>query len=290
MKSCMLADPVEFDKLVYPVLGSYKLDGIRCWLPEGKPVTRNLKPIPNKYVQHVLDGMYHYLDGELGVGDPTDPDFYRKTNSAVMSVTGEPDFTFYAFDHVADPTLPFLSRYEKVCASEGLPRIKVVDQVEIWNHEQLLAFEQEALDARYEGVMTRQPRKPYKFGRATSRGGELNKLKRFVDAEARVIGYFEEMKNNNVATTNALGRTERSSHQENKSGKGTLGGFRCRELAAPHAEFDLGGGFTAAHRAEFWSQRDSMVGRIVKFKHFEIGRKDAPRFPIWLGFRDETDL
>jgi DNA ligase-1 len=293
VKSCMLADPVEFDKLVYPLLGSIKLDGIRCWLPEGKPVTRNLKPIPNKFVQAQLTEQYAGLDGELIVGNPADPDCYRKTNSAVMSVTGEPDFDFWVFDYVFPfvEDMDFYARYAAVeTTAAALPRCKVVDQIEIHNHEQLLAFEQEALDAGHEGIMLRRPEKPYKFGRSTAKGGELLKLKRFVDAEARVIGYFEEMKNNNVATTNALGRTERSSHQENKSGKGTLGGFRCRELAAPHAEFDLGGGFTAAHRAEFWSQRDSMVGRIVKFKHFEIGRKDAPRFPIWLGFRDEIDL
>jgi DNA ligase-1 len=292
VKSCMLADPVDFDKLVYPVLGSIKLDGIRCWLPEGKPVTRNLKPIPNRFVQHELSERYEGLDGELIVGDPTDPDCYRKTNSAVMSVDGEPDFHFWVFDCVITPNASFLERYAQVDQefNPPLPRIKVVDQTEIWNHEQLLAFEQEALNAGHEGVMLRRPHAPYRFGRSTARGGELNKLKRFVDAEAEVIGYIEEMANNNEATTNALGRTERSSHQENKTGKGRLGALHCRELAEPYAFFYLGGGFTAAHRAEFWEQRDTLLGKIVKFKHFEIGRKDAPRFPIWLGFRDRSDM
>jgi DNA ligase-1 len=289
----MLADPVEFDKLVYPVLGSYKLDGWRCWLPEGKPVTRSLKDVPNKFIQHVLsDSGYMFIDGELIVGDPTDPDCYNVTDSACKKASGEPDFTFWAFDNVSDPTLPFLSRYEMVCASEGLPRVKVLDQIEIWNYEQLVAFEVEALEAGYEGIMTRQPRKPYKFGRSTARGGELNKLKRFVDAEAEILGWYEEEKNNNEATVNALGRTKRSTHQENKVGKGTLGGFRCRELAPPYAEFNCGGGklLTKQRRAELWEIKETLPGQILKFSNFPIGRKDAPRFPQALGFRSPEDM
>ena len=288
MKTCMLADPIDFDKVRWPLLGSVKLDGIRCFLPEGKPLTRSLKDIPNKFIRETLSA-FHYdkFDGEIIVGDPAAKDCYHVTNSAVMSRDGEPDFTFWVFDLV-HPELPYLERY-KILEDVALPRVRVLDQFWLESMDELLAFEERCLSEGHEGIMLRQPQAKYKFGRSTAKGGELNKLKRFTDGEAEIIGFYEELKNNNEARINALGHTERSSHAENKEGKGTLGGFRCRELGTD-AEFDLGGGFTAQMRRDFWEQRDQLLGKLVKFQHFLPGRKDLPRFPVFLGLRDRRDL
>ena len=46
----------------------------------------------------------------------------------------------------------------------------------------------------------------------------------------------------------------------------------------------------AATRALIWAARDSWLGRVVKYKFFPIGSKDAPRFPVFLGERMEGDL
>src|SRR3546814_14963046 len=35
-------------------------------------------------------------------------------------------------------------------------------------------------------------------------------------------------------------------------------------------EFSLGGGFTAAQRAELWAIRDTLPGRLAKYKHFPV--------------------
>lgn len=43
-------------------------------------------------------------------------------------------------------------------------------------------------------------------------------------------------------------------------------------------------------RADFWARRDSLLGQRVKFKHLEHGAKDAPRHPVFLGFRHAEDL
>ena len=288
MKTCMLADPIDFDKVRWPLLGSVKLDGIRCFLPEGKPLTRSLKDIPNKFIRETLSA-FHYdkFDGEIIVGDPAAKDCYHVTNSAVMSRDGEPDFTFWVFDLV-HPELPYLERY-KILEDVALPRVKVLDQFWLENMDELLAFEEQCLNEGHEGIMLRQPQAKYKFGRSTAKGGELNKLKRFVDFEARILGYEEEMENTNEAKVNALGLTERSSHKAGLVGKGRLGALICEE---PNnlLPFRVGTGFTAKQRAELWEIRESLPDQLAKLKSFPVGVKDLPRFSVFLGLRDRRDL
>lgn len=142
----------------------------------------------------------------------------------------------------------------------------------------------------YEGVMLRKLRGPdsqYKFGRATAKSNTLLKLKRFTDAEYRVVDMVERLHNGNEAVTNAIGRTERSSHKENMVPMGTLGAL---VLDHPCGTFTCGTGFTDAERKHIWDNRELFIGRLAKVKSFAIGVKDMPRFPVWLGFRDEKDM
>ena len=128
----------------------------------------------------------------------------------------------------------------------------------------------------------------YKFGRSTLRDGILGKLKRFTDAEYKVVDFQERMHNANEATTNALGHTERSSHKENKVGRGDLGALVLE--TADGQRFNCGTGFDDAARSEIWNNRDQYLGRWAKIKSFLIGVKDLPRFPVFLGWRDPIDM
>jgi DNA ligase-1 len=108
-------DKSEFHRLTYPLLASPKLDGIRAVVLNDQLVSRTLKPIPNNFIREALSHpQYDGLDGELIVGEPTDPGIYLKTNSAVMSVDGEPDFTYYVFDQRA-PQSPELQVSRSPC-------------------------------------------------------------------------------------------------------------------------------------------------------------------------------
>jgi DNA ligase-1 len=118
--------------------------------------------------------------------------------------------------------------------------------------------------------------------------GILGKLKCFTDAEYEVVGFQERMHNGNEATVNALGHTERSSHKENKIGRGDLGALVCR--TADGLEFNVGTGFDDQLRRWIWDNRENLHGKLVKVKSFLIGVKDAPRFPVFLGFRDPIDM
>jgi DNA ligase 1 len=104
-----------------------------------------------------------------------------------------------------------------------------------------------------------------------------------------VVGFEEEMENQNVAEKDNFGRTKRASNQENLVGKGRLGKLECRSPKWPET-FGVGTGFDAKARLTLWQRRAELVGKLVKFKHQPSGAGERPRFPVFLGFRDAWDL
>lgn len=288
----MLAAKTDGKGLRYPVLASPKLDGYRALIAGGRVYSRTLKLIPNAHIQATLGKpALNGWDGELCVGSPCAPDVFRKTSSGVMSEAGKPKFKFHAFDRY-DLKLPFYRRHQKLTEyiqGRTMDWLEVVPHPLIENEEQLVAYEQDCLAAGYEGIMLRHPEGPYKEGRSTEREGWLLKLKRFDDSEAEILEVVELMHNDNPATVNKLGKTERSSHKANKRGGDTMGSLRVRDVHSG-VEFDIGTGFDASLRLTIWKDHPRYVKKIVKYKFFPGGVKDKPRFPVFLGFRDKIDI
>lgn len=286
-------------KLKFPVLCSKKLDGVRATVQGGQLLSRSLKPIPNINVQKLFKGLPEGTDGELIFGDPCSPTAYRDTVSIVMSDDKPADgIQFWCFDSVmvGYAAAPFVVRFKNVqgTVAIGCVGVRLVQHVQINSLEELDAYEAAALAEGNEGVMIRSLDGPYKCGRSSEREGYLLKLKRFEDCEAEVTACFELMHNDNEAFTNELGRTARSSHQENKVGTDTLGGFIVRGLNGTYegVEFRVGTGFDAEQRRNMWvpAERVKLIGRIAKIKYFPTGGKDKPRHPVFLGWRDERDM
>lgn len=285
-------------KLRFPLLASPKLDGIRAVILDGKVYSRSKKLIPNKYIQHML-GDEPYLegfDGELIVGDATDPNAMQNTSSGVRSVDGEPDFTFHVFDtvHPNYIGMSFNSRLFQVRQVSGLEYVQPVRHVSIHSAEELLEFELGALTEGYEGVMLRDPIGAYKQGRSTLIEGGLLKWKRMVDGEAEIVGYVEQMQNNNVATKNELGRTQRLGGKANHTGKGTFGAFVCKLPDGTQFQIGTGKGLNDDLRRRLWAVRETLPGEYLKFECFAAtGVKDKPRFPRvkkLLGVRWQGDM
>lgn len=287
----LLADTIEdLNKVPYSVLVSVKLDGIRAIIKDSVVYSRSMKPIRNKHVQYLFGREeYNGLDGELIVGPPNAKDVYLKTNSGVMSADGEPDVKFYVFDRWDWPEAEYAYRLEKGVfgAVEG-PFLVAVTQWLANSVEDVLSYEKTALEDGYEGLMLRKAEARYKYGRSTAKEFILMKLKRFHDAEYKVVGFEERMKNNNEATKNELGYTERSTCAENLIGRGDLGALVLEFTDGQ--TFNCGTGFTDQDRQVIWNNRDQYLGRMAKVKSFLIGVKDLPRFPVWLGFRDKDDM
>ncbi len=276
-----------------PMGATPKIDGIRCTCQETHvprdlclPLTRSLKLIPNLHIREQLrTQVTPGIDGELTCGKT-----FQAVTSGVMTESGKPDFTYYVFDYF-DHQLSYQTRLMRMenFYLERPAFVKILTPVIITSIDQLLKLDEEYVQQGAEGTMIRLMSSPYKQGRSTQREGYLIALKRFEDAEAMIIGSYEEMHNDNPQSLNELGYTERSSHKANMSGKGRLGGFYVRNLS-DSVEFKVGSGFTASDREFYWAQRDAMIGKIIKYKHQPHGRKDKPRTPIFLGIRDPRDM
>jgi DNA ligase-1 len=297
MKPMLAAPVIDIHQLRYPVLCSSKLDGIRAIVLNGVVLSRALKPIPNKYVQRLFGRQeFNGFDGELIVGNVTAKNVFNATSSAVMAKEGEPHVLFYVFDDILAPSSSsFSERLMSVAdrlATHHLKTkfdgVKIVYHKHVSNSSQLEQFELDTLDKGYEGVMIRDPKGIYKFGRSTLKEGYLLKLKRFEDSEALVIGMNELMHNENEATLNHLGHQVRSSHKANKQGLGTMGSLICRDIKT-NVEFEIGTGFTQEDRAWWWL-RGYTCSDVVKYKFQAVGVKDKPRFPVYIGIRHHRDM
>lgn len=282
-------DIIKLKEAMTPKLASIKLDGIRALTLDFRVVTRSFKSVPNKWVHDILKEVQG-LDGEIIVGEPNAEDVYRVTDSAVMSHEGEPEFHFFAFDDLTRLDLCFEDRL-KVLQDRQLPEwVTVLEQVPVKDRQELDDFYERALDERYEGVMARNPKSMYRFGRCTAKSQDSLKHKPFSDDEAIVLQVIEAEQNNNAAFKNELGRTARSSHQANKVGKGMAGGFLVRDLKTDVIFKISAGKLTHKERVEVWENREKYVNRIVKYRHFTVGVKDKPRHGRWIGWRSPLDM
>ncbi len=289
----MLADPLEDPAdLVYPVLASPKLDGIRALTIKGHLLSRSFTSIPNKHIQATLKGLPDGLDGELVVEGFT----FNQIQSAVMREEGKPDFRFYVFDYVK--TSIFTPYIDRMIDLERLTLPKECHKilpVKIDNEAMLNFYENECLKMKFEGIMTRKPTGPYKCGRSSVLEGYLVKVKQFKDSEARVIGFEERLRNDNKATKDHLGHTKRSSHKANLVGTGTLGKFLVIEIGntpwkGKSFAIGTGKGLDLNLRQKIWDNKKDYLDKIITYKYQAHGTKDLPRLPIWYGFRDSRDL
>ena len=276
-------------QLRFPLMASPKLDGIRCSIQGGLALSRSLKMIPNLAIQRMLGKReFEHLDGELIIGEANAPDVYRKTVSGVMSEHGIPDVSFHVFDWVG-PGVPFKERFGELNSLCFPGIIQIVQQAWITNQEDLDDYEQMILSQGYEGVMLRSPQGPYKHGRSTLKEGSLLKLKRFSDSEAKIIGFEERMHNSNAQERDERGYAKRSSAQEGMVPMNTLGALLVQDIKTC-VEFSIGTGFNDEQRSQIWANRSQILGKVAKYKYFEIGDYDKPRFPVFLGFRMKEDM
>jgi DNA ligase-1 len=209
-----------------------------------------------------------------------------------MGADSTAELTFYVFDHIEAPINEYWQRLDRI--SGNLRGVVKVPQHPVTCLDDILALEKKYVDEGYEGVMLRAfqgPRSFYKYGRSTAKEATLLKLKRYTDFEARIVGIEEEMHNGNEATKDELGRTKRSSHAENKTGKSTMGRMLCEDLETG-IDFKCGifKGFDAKWKKKVWETPEIVVGQIGKFQKFGPGEKDRPRHPKFLGLRSSIDM
>lgn len=287
-------------------LVSPKMDGIRAVNhPSLGLVSRTLKPIPNRFIQQTirsLGSLVEYNDGELISGKIEDFVGYNDCQSQIMSEAGSREFTYCLFDTVAFPDKRFDYRnrllkeqFESRMSQEynGVPfHVEWLHQKLVMSIEELLEVEAEAISLGYEGVIMRHPAVGYKNGRSTFLQQGMIKLKRFIDAEAKIIGFEELKRNTNEPTIDKLGYQKRSAHLAGKLAANTLGKFVVEGINGEWTgvQFECGSGLDDATRDLVWRNRDAYLGKLIKYKYQASGSKDKPRSPIFLGFRHAEDM
>jgi len=299
MKPMLASKWCERNETMFPYWAQPKLDGIRVIVADdGYLYTRSLKPVRNIEIQSLVrntPGLIG-LDAEIIVGDATAEDCYRRTSSAVMSFDNVDiaHATIQVFDVWNEPFMPFDDRYGLLLdrMSEWPEWIQLVPNALLSDMSMLEEYETNRLEEGHEGIILRRRDALYKQGRGTPIKGQLIKMKRFSDMEGVVVAVHEELHNSNPATVGLLGQTERSGHKDNLIGKDRLGALELKidDQKWPSGVVRVGTGFDAQQRQELWRNRHTLIGSTVKFKYFEVGVKDAPRFPVFLGFRDTDDI
>ena len=292
MKKPMLAYnrvPKMATEVEYPCMASYKYDGIRCMVQNGKLVSRNLKPIPNLHINLALTrinldlgGILEGFDGELMVRGARD---FNAVQSAVMSAAGAPDFYFAVYDIVNLPNLTFEQRnavYQDIIgkihsiAPEYSPYIKPVTQHIVRSSDVLEELYQLAISKGYEGLITKKPSGAYKHGRSTLKQQLCLKFKQELEDEGVIVDFVEL--NHNLDTS--------CKKKENMVPGNTLGAFVVQWNGV---QFEVGTGIGMTHhfRQYVWDNQDKFMHKRLTFKYQELSANGVPRIPRYKVIRDE---
>lgn len=301
--------PSDLARIIYPVFASPKIDGIRAvivtpeWYVNNVAVTdkalpylrranhalavsRTLKPIPNLYVQSCLDQLGLVgLDGELVTTT------YNQTQSAVMSHGGAPTFTFNYFDDW-QLDAPFQTRIQTLWNRRDLPDYAVAHHYEmVGSGPQLETVYHAYVADGYEGAIIRSLDAPYKSGKSTLKQGWMLKIKPLKDEEAVVTGIEQGFTNYNAPETDERGYTKRSSHKANKIPDNIVGALVGKFLRnGQEIRVGIFKNVTKEELRQWWTNRDSLIGRIMKVSYLDYGLLEAPRHTRFTGWRSPEDM
>jgi DNA ligase-1 len=273
------------------ILASPKIDGIRCIKQNGVLLSASLKPIRNRHIQELCAHCPDGYDGELVLRDHGAT--FEQITSAVMSTDGKPEFQWIVFDNISEPDKPYADRWFYKFFPDYSQIIVPVLTTGIF-HDDLNTvrdacknYTNRCLDAGYEGAVFRSAYARYKAGRSTPHEQGMIAVKPFQDSDAVVTGYAEELENTNEAFVNERGLTARSKDSAGLVGKGRLGSLHCVDLKTD-AQFALAG-FTDMEKSALWSERASLVGRVLRYKYQRLTADGAPRHPVFLSWRSSED-
>lgn len=233
---------------------SEKLDGVRAWWDGKQFLSRkgNTFHAPEWFTAGLPD---HPLDGELWIGRK----MFQRTVSVVRRQDrggAWKDVRYVVFD-VPKLEKPFEQRVlavHELLEGGGAPYALAHPHARVESVEQVVAELDRVSGLGGEGLMARRPGSRYEVGRSST----LLKLKRFLDGEAVVVGHLE-----------GAGRHA-----------GRLGALLA-ELP-DGTRFSIGTGFSDRERAS-----PPPVGARVTFRYQELSDRGVPRFPSYVGVRDD---
>ena len=298
-------EPVDAKEVEFPVLASYKMDGIRCVFRKGQMLSRSLKQIPNEQLQ---DGPLAYLkcfskekhvtfDGELYSPSMT----FGEITSIVMA-KDKPvpsDLRYYCFDYLIeapegqvvmnrDARTRYLNTMYMMTEIPARVPIIMVHKSTLTRPEHVTEMYLEALELGYEGLILQNPASLYKCGRITVKSGDGCKFKPFLSFDAQVTGVSQAtvVDPSVPTTTNELGRTVTSKKKDD----------RVLIPMAASVNVDYQGkvqkvslSLTDEECKEIWANKEAYIGRWIEYRAMMVGAKDVPRHPTSVRWRPDLD-
>lgn len=273
----MLAQSYEkhANKLEYPCFTQPKLDGIRC-LARRKGDTVTLYSRKGKeldLVPHINEALLCLLED----GDCADGELYtygwdfQKIVSAIKKTSEDtPGIQYWIYDlpNMKNKDEPFNKRFSyekqrKIVEASGDNGPLVVVETPVVNSEQdLRMYEERYIQRGFEGSMARNADSLYLFG---YRSVDLLKVKRFLDAEYKIIGVTDGV---SIEEGCAI--------------------FTC--VTPDGQEFSVRPMGTHEERKQMFLDQDTYLGKMLTVKYQELSNDGIPRFPVGLHVREEWDL
>lgn len=258
------------DKVTFPALLSWKLDGIRCLYRNGKLYSRNNKEIVScpHIVKEIEElGISHLnLDGELYNHDLKN-DFNKIISLTRQTKPTQEDLEraaetiqYHIFDYVAEDDFPtrFNNIKKLIEYSPKRKKILFVPHFEVNSWEDVETRNKKNVEWGYEGSMIRWGNDPYHNGRTKY----LLKMKTFQDIEAPVVAILE-------------GRGKRAD---------TVGKW---VLSLPDGRtFEASPTGTDEENKKIWLDKASFIGKLATIKFQDYTPDGIPRFPTFLTIRD----
>lgn len=224
-------NPNFYSQLVFPMMLSPKIDGMRAITSGHRAMSRTWKEHPNIQVQMELTTVDH-LDMEVTFGQPTGPLVMTRAQESVRAFNVRGDFQGWVFDCV-DPEIIDYPFYERLAEAErrvkGVARLNFLEHIEVDDLDELMFHRERFIGLGYEGMMGRNPMGRYKQGRATMNDQIIWKFKEFDDVEMVCYDIKQGTSNNNALERNALGYVERSTSKAGKVANDMVGAYLCRD-------------------------------------------------------------
>ena len=303
-------EEINLEEIKYPIMASYKLDGIRCIINKGEILSRSLKPIQNKQLKEKLKPLADYskrcdylIDGEIYSPKLT----FQEITSYVMTE----DFTdsksikkygeiktipehlkFHIFDIVDNDNFekPFQERFKNVIyTSIQFPKLaEDVYQYIVKDKTEIEKLFDKALKEGKEGLILKNPNGIYKCGRGTLKEGLIYKVKPYTTFDAKIEGVVQATKVDPKAEkkTNELGRSVTSKKKNDRIPIDKASAFMVQY---ENKELKVVIALTDKEKEEIWNNKNSYIGKTIEFKGMLVGAKDLPRHPIFLRFRNDKD-
>ena len=175
-------DTTDLNEVKYPILASYKLDGIRCLFIKGEMLSRSLKPIVNKQLREKFQTLIDFskdrdliIDGEIYSPSLTFQEITRyvmtqdfkdkksiKKHGKVLSIPEH--LKFYCFDCISNDNFDeaFKDRFIRVQSiAKAFSIVEAIKHITINSKEDIENYFEVALADGYEGLILRNNTRGY---------------------------------------------------------------------------------------------------------------------------------